>query len=382
MMRKIEDKIGAIYMGENGFFSWFWSFFKEYSWAAQSLIILVITLGVVYAESIIHKKLKPKLQRKKKLWELAILSSIHKPLCVLLWFLGIIFSIQVLSTYAPEDFLFFKLLPHARKIGVVFISVWFFVGFIKEIESLLTVPREGKRRLDKTTIRAIGQVLRVIVVVGSIFIIMQSIFGVGASAILAFAGGGGITIGWAAKDMLANFFGGLMIFLDRPFVIGDRIASKDKDIEGVVEHIGWRLTRIKTLEKVPLYVPNAIFLNITVKNPTRMSHRRIRTFIGIRYKDADKMSSIVRDVKDVLKNHKDIDQKQMLLVNFANFGPSSLDFLIHCFTESIAYSDFIVIQEEIFFSIMKIIKSHGAEIAFPTTTVHLSNPESLALDKA
>lgn len=365
-------------MQESFLLSGMWSALKEYSWALESVIILAITVVVVYIENFIFKRLQPKLIMKNKLWENAILCSLHRPLSLFLWFLGLLFSIQILSISFPEDAVFFQLLPHIRKIGVVFIAVWFFVQLIKEIEKLLLLPKEGKRQLDKTTIRAIGQVLRVIVVIGSILMIMQSIFGIGASALLAFAGGGGITIGFAAKDMLANFFGGLMIFLDRPFAIGDRITSDDKSIEGDVEHIGWRLTRIKTLDKVPLYVPNAVFLNIAVKNPSRMSHRRIRTFIGIRYEDADKIPSIVSSVKELLKNHPKIDQKQLILVHFAHFGSSSLDILVHCFTKSTAYADFIAIQEDVLFQVMGIIKKLGGQLAYPTSTIYLENHQPLS----
>lgn len=359
-------------------FSWFWNFFKDYGWAIEATVILLLTLGAVYLESFLNKKLKPKLEAKNKVWELAILNSIHKPLCTLFWFLGITFSIQILEIYVPKDFHVLDLIPHLRKMGVVFIGFWFFIRFIKEIELLLLTSKNPKRRLDKTTIRGIGQVMRVIVIVGSIFIVMQSIFGIGASAIVAFAGGSGITIGWAAKDMLANFFGGLMLFLDRPFVIGDRITFTEKDIDGVVENIGWRLTRVRTLDKVPLYIPNSLFSSITMTNPSRMSHRRIRNFIGIRYEDAEKMSAIVKDVLDFLKNNKDIDQNEVLLVNFANFGPSSLEFLIHCFTKEVDYVNYIAIQEQVFFKIIEIIKNHDAQMAYPTTMVHFGNEKELA----
>lgn len=364
-------------MNESDFFSQIWNFLKEYGWALESIIILGLTIIAVYIERMIFGRLHPKLINKNKLWENAILCSLHKPLHVFLWFLGISLSIQVLSNSFSKEAIVFKGLPHIQKIGFVFILVWFFVGLIEEIEKLLLIPKEGRRHLDKTTIRAIGQVLRVIVVFGSILLIMQSIFGIGASALLAFAGGGGITIGWAAKDMLANFFGGLMIFLDRPFAIGDRVTSNDKEIEGDVEHIGWRLTRIKTLDKIPLYVPNSIFLNITVKNPSRMSHRRIRTFVGIRYEDCEKIPVILQMIREMLQSHPKIDQKQMILVNFANFGTSSLDILVHCFTRTIVYAEFIPIQEDILLKIMDIIKKERAQLAYPTSTIHLENMQQL-----
>ena len=87
---------------------------------------------------------------------------------------------------------------------------------------------------------------------------------------MAFGGIGGIAIGFAAKDLLANFFGALMIFLDRPFSIGDWIRSPDREIEGVVEDIGWRSTKIRTFDKRPLFIPNSAFASLTVENASKM----------------------------------------------------------------------------------------------------------------
>ena len=140
-------------------------------------------------------------------------------------------------------------------------------------------------------------------------------------------------MGFAAKDLLANFFGGLMIYLDRPFSVGDWIRSPDKEIEGTVEDIGWRLTRIRTFSKRPLYIPNSIFASISVENPSRMSNRRIYETIGIRYDDLEKMKKIVSGVKNMLEAHDQIDNSQTLMVNFNTFSESSVDFFVYTFTK-------------------------------------------------
>jgi MscS family membrane protein len=152
--------------------------------------------------------------------------------------------------------------------------------------------------------------------------------------VLAFGGVGGIAVGFAARDLLANFFGGLMIYMDRPFNVGEWIRSPDKEIEGTVEKIGWRLTTIRTFDKRPLYIPNSIFNNISVENPSRMSNRRIKETIGIRYDDLSKMEKIINDVRKMLKEHADIDTTKTLIVNFNEFAPSSLDFFIYTFTKT------------------------------------------------
>lgn len=211
-------------------------------------------------------------------------------------------------------------------------------------------------------------------------VIMQTL-GYSVSGVLAFGGIGGLAVGFAAKDLLANFFGGLMIYLDRPFKVGDWIRSPDKQIEGTVEDIGWRQTRIRTFDKRPLYVPNATFANISVENPSRMTNRRIYEYVGVRYDDSAQLTGIIAEVKSMLLAHPEIDTKQTLIVNFDRFGPSSLDFFIYTFTKTTNWIRFHEIKQDVMVNVMNIIEKNGASIAFPTTTVHLASQPPFAMDE-
>ncbi len=201
--------------------------------------------------------------------------------------------------------------------------------------------------------------------------------GVSISAVLAFGGIGGIAIGFAAKDLLANFFGGLMIYLDRPFSVGDWIRSSDRNIEGTVEYIGWRQTRIRTFDKRPLYVPNAIFNNITVENPSRMKNRRIYETIGLRYDDIGNVSTIIQQVKNMLINHPDIDANQTLIVNLNQFSDSSIDFFVYTFTKTTNWVEFHQIKQAVLLEIAEIVAANKAEIAYPTQRLQLEQIEQL-----
>ena len=203
-------------------------------------------------------------------------------------------------------------------------------------------------------------------------------FGFSVSGVLAFGGIGGIAVGFAARDLLANFFGALMIFLDRPFSVGDWIRSPDRNIEGTVEDIGWRQTRIRTFDKRPLYIPNSVFTSLAVENPSRMLNRRIYETIGLRYDDIDQMQAVLVDIKAMLKAHPDIDHDQILMVNFNAFGPSSVDFFVYTFTKTTVWVEYHAIKEDVLLKIAAIVAAHDAEIAFPTQTLHLQvEPEAL-----
>ncbi len=171
--------------------------------------------------------------------------------------------------------------------------------------------------------------------------------GYNISGVLALGSIGGIAISFAAKDMLANFFGGVMVYLDRPFAVGDWIRSPDRAIEGTVEHIGWRSTRIRTFDQRPLYVPNAAFTTIAVENPSRMLNRRISETIGIRYCDFAAVGSIVSDVRGMLEQHPDIDTGRTLIVNFNAFGPSSLDLYVYTFTHTTQWVRYHEIKQDV-----------------------------------
>ena len=221
------------------------------------------------------------------------------------------------------------------------------------------------------TYEIVVRILKILVVVITALIIMQEI-GLSISGLLAFGGVGGLIVGLAAKDLLSNFFGGMMIFFDRPFRVGEFIKSPDRNIEGIVEKIGWRLTVVRTFSKNVLYIPNTAFSSIIVENATRMSNRRINETIGIRYDDLNKMTDIIQDVNNVLESNPDIDQTQKAKVYFKSFSASSCDFFIYAFTKTKDWEEFLRIKQDVLLKVAEIIEQHNAEIAYPTTTVFIN----------
>jgi len=178
--------------------------------------------------------------------------------------------------------------------------------------------------------------------------------------------------------LLANFFGGFMIYMDRPFSVGDGARKPDRNIEGTVEKIGFRVTLIRTFDKRPLYVRNSVFTNISVENPSRMKNRRIYETSGVRYEDAKKVPAILEDVRTMLQSHPDIDTNQTLIVNLNSFAASSLDFFVYTFTKTTDWVQYHHIKQDVMLKILDIIHQHEADCAFPTQTLHLDSvPEEL-----
>lgn len=268
-------------------------------------------------------------------------------------------------------------------VAIVADLAWFLNRFIKKMQNhIIETKHLGHKytvELDQTTIDAVGKILRAAVIVTAALVALQTL-GFNIGGVLAFGGVGGLVIGFAAKDLLSNFFGALMIYFDRPFVVGEWIRSPDKEIEGVVEDIGWRQTRIRTFDKRPLYVPNSLFSTIVVENPSRMTNRRLFETIGVRYDDMDKVAVIVEKVKTLLTSHNDIDQDQIIMVHVNEFAASSVDFFIYALTKTTVWAEYHHVKQEVLLDIAGIIEEAGAEIAYPTSTLHI--PEGVFVQDA
>ncbi|MDG1133247.1 MAG: mechanosensitive ion channel family protein [Pseudomonadales bacterium] len=343
------------------------SMFTTYGWVSEVFAILVITAAVRFTVKIFLDGAERRALQTHNLWDDALVHAGRRPLGLGVWILGISFAAEIVGGGAQAEI--FAYVSQVRDVAVVWLMIWFALRFISAIETNL-IEGKHKTKVDPTTATAVGKLLRASIVITGVLLVLQA-FGFSISGVLAFGGIGGIAIGFAARDILANFFGALMIFLDRPFSVGDWIRSPDRNIEGTVEDIGWRLTRIRTFDKRPLYLPNSIFTSLAVENPSRMLNRRIYETIGLRYTDVEKMPLILAKVKTMLEEHGDIDQKQILMVNFVTFGASAVEFFVYTFTETTDWQTYHRVKEDVLLKIAAIVEEQGAQIAFPTQTVHL-----------
>lgn len=339
------------------------------SWMVQLFLVVFAVAVAALAQRVIFARLRARAQRSTNVWDDTVIQALRAPLAALIWVVGLSLAAELVAraTDAPV----FTVVPTARSVAVVALLAWFLVKLIRGMEHQATDPTVPfGSNLDDTTINAIGKLLRATVIITACLIGLQAL-GLSVSGVLAFGGVGGIAVGFAARDLLANFFGGLMVYLDRPFRQGEWIRSPDREIEGTVEHIGWRLTRIRTFDMRALYVPNAVFNQVAIENPSRMLNRRIHETVGVRYDDIAALPRIVRDVETMLREHPEIAPDRTLMVYFNTFGASSLDFFVYCFTRTRAWAEYHAVKQDVLFRIARIVAAHGAQVAFPTTTVHL-----------
>jgi MscS family membrane protein len=344
---------------------------KSYLWIGELFFIVLTVLVAGYLLNRLIDHLEARAAKSPTVWDDALLEACRQPSIWLIWILGINFAASIAAQRIDsplQDFI-----DPANRLAFIVLGALFINGFIKRAERNLLDPVYMKKPMDPTTIKAVSKLFRAAVIITALLVVMQYL-GYSVSGLLAFGGIGGIAVGFAAKDLLANFFGGLMIYLDRPFSVGDWVRSPDKEIEGIVEDIGWRLTRIRTFDKRPLYIPNSAFASISVENPSRMTNRRIYETVGIRYDDIASMQPIVDQVITMLREHAEIDSDQVLIVNFDKFAPSSLDFFIYTYTKTTEWVKFHEVKQDVLLKVAAIVEANNAEIAFPTSTVHLAPP--------
>ncbi len=343
-------------------------------WVFEVFVVVFITLVVNVVLVSFLRRIELKCEQTNNLWDDILINAVRKPAAFMIWVVGISWAVELVDAESETNLL--SAAEPIRKIAIIVLLAWFLIRLVKSAEHALISPDRMQKPMDETTAHAIGKLLRASIIITAALVVLQSL-GYSISGVLAFGGIGGIAVGFAAKDLLANFFGGLMVYLDRPFAVGDWVRSPDQEIEGVVEYIGWRQTRIRTFDKRPLYVPNATFTSISVENPSRMTNRRIYETVSLRYSDAKVMQPVVNAVREMLRKHPDIDHNQTLIVHFNAFNSSSLDFFVYTFTKTTDWVTFHKIKEDVLLKIVDIVENHGADFAFPTSTVHLPDFEEM-----
>lgn len=348
--------------------------YSDFAWTVYAAAVLLIAFGIYWLQRIILARLCERLSATHHSWDDTLFIAMRKPFGFFIWFVSLTLTAQYIFLDF-EQMRWMSVVIQTRKAGLVVILVWFIWRYIACLEQrLLDKHYDGSD--EKTTVSIVGRLLRIALLVIACLMLLDS-YGIPLTGLLAFGGGGAIAVGIAAQDLLANLFGGLMIFMDKPFKLGEWISSPDRNIEGTVQEIGWRITKVMTFEKRPLYIPNSVFSKIVIVNPGRMSNRRIKQTVGLRYDDSAKVELVVNDIRKMLHAHKGIDQAMSLMVHFVNFGPSSLDIDIYCFTKTTIWALWRDIQQEIFLNVLSIVEKHGAQVAFPTSTFHV--PDGLAI---
>ncbi len=298
----------------------------------------------------------------------SFLKSLNKPAEFLVVIIGLYGAVTILQL--PKEPTDLNLLAHNLIKGLFVLDMaWLCFNLVTLLEQWMNLwAGRTESTLDDHLVPFIRKSLRVFIVVIALLVLIQNL-GYSISGLLASLGLGGLAVALAAKDSLSNIFGSLMIILDRPFSIGDWIQAGN--MEGTVEEIGFRSTRIRTFAKTLITVPNSVLMNMSINNYSQMPKRRIKLNVGITYASApEQVRQAVAAIRQLLRSHPAIDQ-EFFLVNFTDFGPSSLDIMVYCFTTSTVWAEYLDAREDVCLKIMDELQKLGLEIAFPSQTLYL-----------
>lgn len=331
------------------------------------IIILVGYVAKKISDVIFHHKLIPFFKNTKVSFDHFLLEAASKPVgyCLFLVFLS---CALIVLMYKPGS----RLWELVRTgIGVAFASLllWFLCRLVDVITHyLISHARRTDSKLDDQLAPLFSKALKVTIGIIYILWVIQE-FGYNISAVLAGLGIGGLAVALALQDTLANLFGSIFIILDRPFRVGDRIVVDD--VDGVVEEVGFRCTRLRTLTKTLVSIPNKIVATVKVDNITSMPKRKVVQTIGLTYEtNAAQMEEACGNIREILDSDAGVD-KEFIVVRFSEFGDSSLNITVIYFTATADYEEFLVIKERVNLAIMRALDGLGLSIAFPTRTLYL-----------
>lgn len=222
--------------------------------------------------------------------------------------------------------------------------------------------------LDDTLLIFFAKIIKAVIVIIAVLIVLGE-FGVNINGLITGVGLGGLTFALAAQDTASNIFGGLVIISDKPFAVGDWIQTAS--IEGTVEDISFRSTRIRTFDDALLVVPNSTLSSASITNWSKMNKRKVKFNIGLTYNTApSQVKNIIADIETFLNSHKDI-VSDTPLVKLDEFGSSSLNIMVMFFTSQTSLAELKRVREEINYEILDVVHRHESSFAFPSTSVYM-----------
>ena len=348
----------------------------------QLLFAAVAVTAGFFGGRIVERVVQGIVTRTPDTWPMrrAIVASVVRPTGWAVRVGGIWIALKAMPLEGVQAMDLDKLVDRLAQGATVALATWLGVRMVHGISEVLSErARATEGTFDDQLVPIFRKAAVVFLVVAGSVMIIQNL-GYSAASLLAGFGLGGAALAFASKDTVANFFGSIVIFVDRPFQIGDWIEVGD--VEGTVETVGVRVTRIRTFANALLTVPNATFTTSPINNWSKMRKRRIKLTVGLTYGTSpDRMRQAVEGIRDIIRNDDRLHQ-DFFLVNFFDFGPSSLDIFCYLFTRTTNWAEHMQVREDFMLRVMEKMQGLGLSFAFPTTTVHLAGGTPQAAAKA
>ena len=333
---------------------------------AIGIIVLFRILSGTFSYMIIRIfKIKSKTSREIKE------SAFFKPLKLFFIILGIYLAIVFLKTPLQINEQIMDIVTKAFKIiSVIEIAVGLANSFTSKTILGKKLKKSLSQKMDDTVFEFVLKIVRVFIYIIAIFLVL-AILEINLTGLIAGLGLGGVIVTLAAQDTAKNLFGGVVIFIDKPFVVGDWIEMDN--YEGTIEDITFRTTRIRTFENALVNIPNAIIADASVTNWSKMEKRRYKTNLCVEIDTSlEKLELLKTRIEKMLQERESV-YDDSIIVRFDQITDNGINILIYTYTNSVDYASYLKEVEDINIKIMKILNEEHIELAYDTKTVYVKH---------
>lgn len=323
-------------------------------------MILGIWLFQQYALNPLIQKFNHHLKQKDYNVQFEIVHHYNKSFRYIFFVTGFYFAVSYLLDINVWE------IDHLKKIYHSFVILCLFLGIYRLLSYYAEHPDEwnlfNKEKMNSAIFPFVCRFGKVAIVFLAITVISTQ-WGYNMNGFIAGLGIGGIALALGAKDILSNIFGGTAVVLDKPFSIGDVISTEDKRLQGTVEDINFRSTRLRTFDKEMIYVPNALLANQPIYNYSRRDRRRIRFHIGLSLDTPGyKIRNVMDEIKKAIMEHDHLENENFS-VFFDEYTQTSLNILVVYFTNSADYTLSMKAKEDMNFIVMDILRKNEVSLA-------------------
>ena len=350
-----------------GIYDFFVMYFSSVIVLAVSFIAAQIFKG--YFAGFIINVFHRLLSRTRLRVEKDSMEFLKKPLKLIFISTVMFFAFITQKNLMAEYPLLLSLVIRIYRLAMILCIIYFIYAAVPVIMSAFNrLKHPDSILLDDTLLIFFAKIIKAVIVIIAVLIVLGE-FGVNINGLITGVGLGGLTFALAAQDTASNIFGGLVIISDKPFAVGDWIQTAS--IEGTVEDISFRSTRIRTFDDALLVVPNSTLSSASITNWSKMNKRKVKFNIGLTYNTApSQVKNIIADIETFLNSHKDI-VSDTPLVKLDEFGSSSLNIMVMFFTSQTSLAELKRVREEINYEILDVVHRHESSFAFPSTSVYM-----------
>ncbi|QRN85193.1 mechanosensitive ion channel family protein [Clostridia bacterium] len=335
----------------------------------ETLIALAVLAAFLFVNRFLRGKIvaivRKGLAKTKLTWGDTLLKAMDKPLGFLINAVGFYFFLVLFPLTSGFNIFWMNFLR-----SILIITLARIISFLADDFAGILLNSLKDKQANQTIRPLITRTLQVLAYALAILMIAQE-WGYDVKGFIAGLGLVGFAVAMGAQDTITNMLSGLFLIADRSIAVGDWVSNDQ--VEGTVEEMSFRTTKIRTFEQSLITVPNSILANNPVTNYTQRGMRRIRFTLGVMYKtSAERLDAVIKRIENMLREHPRV-VNDTIYVHFTTFNDSSLDILIYCFTDALNYGEFMKVKEEINFSIMDILEQESVSAAFPSTSLYIED---------